>query len=164
MLKQGLLRQREEDEKKNRATLLAVKDRWLAVKDDANKKTCQARLDARASSKATNLLQILPLKNTEEFVTGFLKSREYDRVVNGLPGLTETKMLVTGANHPHPLFAIQLVFASKKKAKSALKMIMACHHGNVWPPFGVTYVDATWERLPNDTRKMPAATPPAAST
>ena len=121
-------------------------------------------LNAHASSKATNLLQILPLKNTDEFVTGFLESREYDRVVNVLPGLTDTRILMAGARSPHPLFAIKLVFASKKKAKSALKVIMACHHGNVWPPFGVSYVDATWDLLTNGTRKMPAATPPAAST
>ena len=93
-----------------------------------------------------------------------MKSREYDRVVNVLPGLTDTKILVAGAGYPHPIFAIKLVFASKKKAKSALKMIMVCHHGNVWPPFGVSYVDATWDLLTNGTRKMPAATPPAAST
>ena len=137
-----------------------MKDRWLATKDDAAKKRYDALLTERTSSRATHLLQIMPLENNDEYVTRFWESRIFDKVVNVLPGFTDTTMLTAGAD---PLFAIKLEFESKKKAKSALKMIMACHHGNVWPPFGVSYVDATWDPV-TGTRKMPAATPPAAST
>ena len=100
----------------------------------------------------------MPLENNDEYVTWFWESRIFDKVVNVLPGLTDSTMIMLGAARPHPLFAIKLEFESKKKAKSALKVIMACHHGNAWPPFGVSYVE------PNLKKNRPAATPPAAST
>ena len=136
-----------------------MKDRWLATKVDAAKELCDALLTERTSSRATNLLQIMLLENNEEHATRFWRSSIFKEVVNVLPGFTDSTMLSAGAASPNPLFMNMLEFESKKKAKSALKVIMACHHGNAWPPFGVSYME------PSSLKKnMPATAPLAAST
>ena len=136
-----------------------MKDRFLAKKDAATKKRCEGMLNELASSKATNLLQIQLLENNEEHATRFWRSSIFKEVVNVLPGFTDSTMLSAGAASPNPLFMNMLEFESKKKAKSALKVIMACHHGNAWPPFGVSYME------PSSLKKnMPATAPLAAST